>query len=261
MTFRTITRGVAAMTLCAMTAACSSNSSSETDGGAVRCATPDGLKIVFSPMYSAVIPGPSGEGPTFSLPVIVPGLSGSEVSWHASDPSAVSVVADMPTGGALLTMLPTAKNPGAPVTVTAVSKTACGTATLSITPATMADWSVGEARYNDRVGIDGGNRAACTDCHAPHGDAGQGFNDVAHTPEQAGGFSDVQLLDIIQNAQIPDGGYFDPSIVTYKQWQQFHHWNLSLPEQTGIVVYLRSLLPTAQGGTASFGGLGAPDGG
>jgi hypothetical protein len=83
-----------------------------------------------------------------------------------------------------------------------------------------------------------------------------GFNDVAHTPEQAGGFSDVQLLDIIQQGEVPDGGYFDTSLVSYKVWQGFHRWNLTPAEQTGIVVYLRSLVPTAQSGTANFGGNG-----
>jgi hypothetical protein len=149
------------------------------------------------------------------------------------------------------------------VTITAAAGAACGTAVLNITVATDADWSAGEARYNDRVAVDGGPRAACTDCHAPRVDAGLGFNDVAHTPEQAGGFSDSQLLGIIQNGEIPDGGYFDPTIVNYATWQGFHRWNLTPAEQAGIVVYLRSLVPTAQGGTANFGGSGAraPDAG
>jgi hypothetical protein len=206
-------------------------------------------------MYSAVIPGDDTH--SFQLPAIVSGVSPSEVSWRVSDATAVSLRSDSVSGGILLTMLPTAKSPGAPVTVTAATMSACGTAVLHITAATTDDWSTGEARYNDRLGLDGGARAACSDCHAPHGDAGAQFNDIAHTPEQAGGFSDSQLLSIIQNGSIPDGGYFDPNIVSYKAWQGFHEWNLTTPEQTGIVVYLRSLVPTAQGGTANFGGSGS----
>jgi hypothetical protein len=153
-------------------------------------------------------------------------------------------------------MLPTARSPGTPVTVTAATKTACGTATLNITVGSDSDWSTGESRYYDKVVVDAGSRAACADCHAPNGDAGAQYDDIAHTPEQAGGFSDQQLLDIIQNGQIPDGGYFDPNIVPYKTWQTFHAWNLTTAEQTGIVIYLRSLVPTPQMGTANFGGSG-----
>jgi hypothetical protein len=160
---------------------------------------------------------------------------------------------DSVTGGVLLTMLSTPKSPGTPVTVTAATKTACGTATVG----TDGDWSTGESRYYDKVPVDGGSRAACADCHAPHGDAGAQYDDIAHTPEQAGGFSDQQLLDIIQSGEIPDGGYFDPNIVPYKTWQMFHAWNLTGAEQTGIVIYLRSLVPTPQAGTANFGGTGS----
>jgi hypothetical protein len=80
------------------------------------------------------------------------------------------------------------------------------------------------------------------------------FNDIAHTPEQTGGFSDTQLLGIVQNGVVPDGGYFDKSIVSYSQWNSFHQWNLTSSEQTGIILYLRSLVPTAQMGTSNFGG-------
>ena len=222
--------------------------------------TQSALKITFSPMYSAVIPG--DETHRFQIPVIVSGASQSGVVWSASDPSAVSVEPDALTGGALLTMLSSAKNPGAPVTITATAVSTSGTAVLNITTATEDDWNAGEARYNDRIGPDAGPRAACTDCHSPTATAGAGFNDIAHTPEQAGGFSDQEILNIVQKGQIPDGGYFDPSIVSYKTWQSFHQWNLTDPEQKGIVIYLRSLVPTAQGGTANFGGAGsAPDGG
>jgi hypothetical protein len=244
----------------AITVGCSSSKSAGSAGDSgTPCTRMNALKIVFSPMYSAVIPG--DDTYSFELPAIVPGLSGDAVRWQASDPSAVSIQPDPSTGGALLTMLSTAKSPGAPVTITASAGAACGTAVLNITAATTADWVAGEGRYNDRVSLDGGARAACANCHAPQVDAGRKFNDIAHTPEQAGGFSDQQLLTIIQDGQIPDGGYFDPGIISYEAWQSFHQWDLTAAEQAGIVIYLRSLVPTAQGGTANFGGLGAPDGG
>ena len=115
---------------------------------------------------------------------------------------------------------------------------------------------------------------------------GFGFNDVAHTPEQTGGFSDEVLLGIVQGGNVPgwsgdpdaatlpglspgqtsaDAGYFDPTIISFAEWHRFHQWNLTSTEQTGIITYLRSLAPAAQSGTANFGGFGGghppPDGG
>lgn len=234
-------------TLASLLSGCSTSATPMT-----TCNDPTGLKLVFSPMYSAVIPGDDTHA--FQVPVVVQGFSGSELTWRASDPTAVSITPDALTGGVLLRMLSTAKNPGAPVTITANTKTACGTATLNITTGTTDEWNAGEQRYNDRVSIDAGVRAACSDCHAPRADAGLGYDDIAHTPEQTGGFSDVELQNIIQNAVVPDGGYFDTKIISYARWQAFHQWNLTPSEKTGIVLYLRSLQPTAQTGTANFGG-------
>jgi len=244
---------LAVVTAAFATPACSSTSSSAATATS-GCTNPS-LKLVFSPMYSAVIPG--DETHAFSIPVIVDGYSGSQVRWSASDSTAVALQADPLTGGVLVTMLSTAKTPGAPVTITASTMSACGSATLNITTGTTGDWSTGEARYNDRVAVDAGVRAACSDCHAPHADAGQMFNDIAHTPEQTGGFSDEQLVNIIQNGVVPDGGYFDTKIVKYAEWQAFHQWNLTPSEKSGIILYLRSLIPSAQTGTSNFGGVDA----
>ena len=44
------------------------------------------------------------------------------------------------------------------------------------------------------------------------------FNDVAHTPEQTGGFSDDQLTQAFVNGTIPDGGTYNPTIAPYCLW-------------------------------------------
>jgi hypothetical protein len=93
--------------------------------------------------------------------------------------------------------------------------------------------------------------AACTNCH---GDSASGpFKTVQHTPEQTGGFSDADLINIFENGVVPTGGYFDTSIVSYAEWQSFHHWDVGDNPQA-VVVYLRSLTPAAQTGSANFGG-------
>ncbi len=123
--------------------------------------------------------------------------------------------------------------------------------------------------------VDGGT--ACTNCHGPTATNGP-YNDVSHTPEQIGGFSDDDLIGIITEGVVPDGGYFDPTVITpscdaapectaraYNEWHQFHQWtDITSDQYKGIVVYLRSLTPAPQNGTSNFGGRGGghrPDGG
>ena len=71
----------------------------------------------------------------------------------------------------------------------------------------------------------------------------------------------VGVEDHGRHGTVPDGGYYDPSIIPYMFWQFFHKWSdLTPDQQTGIVVYLRSLKPKAQSGKFNFGGM-MPGGG
>jgi hypothetical protein len=112
---------------------------------------------------------------------------------------------------------------------------------------------------------DGGT--ACTNCHGPTATNGP-YKTVSHTPEQTGGFSDTDLQNIIWNGEVPDGGYFDPSVIlptcdggaactalALAQWHMFHRWiDITADQLPGVICYLRSLTPQAQNGTANFGG-------
>jgi len=209
------------------------------------------LAIVFSPMYSAIIPGDTTH--TFQVPASVTGVSPGELTWAASS-NAVSVLADPSTGGVLLTMSSSATSPGSPVTITARAGTVCGSSVLNVTVGTTSEWSTGAARFNDGLGSDAGARVACSECHGAAATSGVPFKDVAASPEQIGGFSDAELLAVIQNGQIPAGGVFDTSILPLAEFQKLHQYGLTASEQTGIVLYLRSLTPSAQNGTANFGG-------
>ncbi len=132
---------------------------------------------------------------------------------------------------------------------------------------------------------DGGT--ACTSCHGPTAVQFL-FKDVQHTPEQTGGFSDNDLTNIILNGVVPDGGYFDPSVLdgllnrkgtpglncddagttlvpgvpecfttAYTTWQGFHQWvDITSDEMPGVITYLRALPPAAQSGNSNFGGGG-----
>lgn len=108
---------------------------------------------------------------------------------------------------------------------------------------------------------------ACTNCHGPVGN-GQLFGmtlftDVSHTPEQTGGFSDTELVNVFVHGTVPPGGYFDNSIVCYSNWHQIHTWwdINTTAEQTGVVAYLRSLTPKEQYGCLELFNKNACDGG
>ncbi len=94
--------------------------------------------------------------------------------------------------------------------------------------------------------------AACTNCHGPVGNGklfGMTlFTDVSHTPEQTGGFSDQDLVNVFVNGVVPDGGYFDPTIISYSEWHGFHRWADidASDKQAGMTAYLRSLTPKEQ---------------
>jgi hypothetical protein len=281
-------------------AACSSSSSpsgASPDGGGSaggsdnNCASPNSLVIAFNPMYSASIPGSTTH--TFLVPAVVQGVSGTNVKWSESDSTAVMQQADPATGGTTITVL----KPGTVTIFANINGQLCGQALLTVTQATEDDWTAGNARYNNGQGLinpfammmgmgdggvpmgpppggfmipsasspsilepaDGGPGPACTNCHGPTATGGV-FQGIEHTPEQTAGFSDQELTDIIVNGIIPDGGYYDSTIIPYQYWQFFHKWrDLTPAQQKGMIVYLRSLTPSPQSGKFDFGGF--PDGG
>ncbi len=172
-------------------------------------------------------------------------------------------------GGVLLTM----KRAGE-VTITANARGECGTSTLHITAATEAQWQAGNARYNNMnplpaVPLDGGIPAlsaskafdppgmppACTGCHGVTATSSF-FRTSSSTPQQTGGFSDQELIDIVTKGVVAGAG--DDTIIPPFVWTSFHTWSDIMGEQAqGMVVYLRSLSPAALGGI-DFPGLTPP---
>ncbi|HTB79207.1 MAG TPA: hypothetical protein VK762_38450 [Polyangiaceae bacterium] len=226
-------------------------------------------------MYSASIPGSTSH--TFQVPAVVLGVSGANVVWTSSDETAVGLQPDPATGGVMITVL----KPGTVTIHAQIGTDGSWSAPLTVTSFTEADWMAGNARCNNDVALinfadaggpisfsdpspfeppDGGPGPACTNCHGPTATAGM-FQGIDWTPEQTAGFTDQQLVDIIVNGIIPNGGYYDSTIIPYQYWQFFHRWRDLTPEQQmGIVVYLRSLTPTPQSGNVDFGGAVASGG-
>lgn len=224
--------------------------------------TDAGLAIAFNPMYSAFIDDGMH---TFQIPAIVVG-SNQSVTWIA-DGTMVGMQADMERPNEVLITMLRAGN----TTIAVQSMDGkCGSATLTISSATESDWQIGNARYNDgnslrlQGGATGGTGSplelmadgggpACTNCHGETATNGP-FTDVSHTPEQTGGFSDDEILNIVLHGTFPEGGYFDPTIAPYAAWQNFHRWaDIQPDQQRGIITYLRSLTPAPQKGQVNFG--------
>jgi hypothetical protein len=269
-------------TMCAFglqMAACSSSSSDSSGADAAADAAPvipkatcvdGGLRVAYDPMYSAYV---TDVPHTFQIPALVSGSNGT-VTWSA-DSAYVGMqqsIEDMRKNEVLITVL----KPGNVVINVQSSDGKCGSSVLEITAAKQADWLIGKARYNDGVSLhlqggtptqtgsplEEGSPPACTNCHGQTATQGP-FTNVSHTPEQTGGFSNDDLVNIITKGEFPDAGNaFDPKIVSYSAWQNFHRWTDITPDQQlGIIVYLRSLLPDDQKGSINFGFYGDDDSG
>jgi hypothetical protein len=247
---RCLTRALAACALLCTAAAplalsaCGGASSTPGSNGGAGAATGGDLAILFSPMYSAF------DGThTFQIPAVVDGVKG--VQWSASDPSMVDLTTNA-DGSVTI-----AVRKAGTATINARAGSLTGSSQLTITQAAESDWEAGNQRYNNGVvlgprgpGQDAGvarQEAACSNCHGSNA----GMLDVQHTPEQTGGYSDDDLVNIFTKAQKPAGG--PQRIMPLEQWQKIHQWTMTADEQKGLVVYLRSLTPQSQG-PVDFGG-------
>jgi hypothetical protein len=240
--------------------ACSKDAlpTTDTDRTAALCAKKD-LQIYFSPMYSAF----DGVHP-YKIPAMVANVDPAAVTWSAQDAAMVDFETDLALGGVSIVV-----HKAGETVVLAQSEGKCGATVLKVTSATPDDWMIGSMRYNNGIKLVGDvgrggtpmTDVACTNCHGDTATAGP-YKTVAHTPQQTGGFSDEELMDIYTKGVIPVGGYFDDSFISYDRWRAFHKWQMTPQEAKGVLVYLRSLTPQSQKGTrGDFGGRGRRDGG
>jgi hypothetical protein len=219
------------------------------------CTTP--LQIIFDHAYSAY----DGQN-TYKVPAIALGVTGT-VKWTASDESMVYLDPDAVQFGDAGTppgrgVMITTRKAGT-VTITASAGSACGSSQLTIAQATPEERQIGSDRYNNGVPItfDGGRTPACSNCHGATSNTM--FLDVQHTPQQTGGYSDEDLVNIFTKGQKPPGG--GCRVISCGVWASFHQWQATEQEMKGIVYYLRSLEPAPQG-AIDFGGTRPPrDGG
>jgi len=211
------------------------------------------LNIAFSPMYS----GYDGVH-TYQIPATINNTDGP-VTWSASDKSMVDLA---PAANGIDVMITTKK--AGKVTIQAVAGDAISKSLLTIEAFTPDQWAAGQNRYTTGAIIsigqarNGGTKMAqCAGCH---GDTATSTA-IEHTPEQTGGYTDDQITNIFLNGVLPTQDQSNSLFVSPMFFQSFHTWTVSSPdEQAGLVAYLRSLAPKAQG-TLDFGGGGRGDGG
>ena len=257
-----------------------------TDGGMLSCATPDGLPIKFNPIYSGFDGTHTYQVPVF-VDGVDPGSvvwGSSDPTMVHFDPYVRGIMITTRKAGDVTIVAQSGGQCGsAPLHIAqyTVDEWNTGNARYNNSMALMINPEAGipaDASFNipdgytfDASAFDAavicnylkdasipnafaGETPACTNCHGVGSNGmlfGMSlFNDIAHTPEQTGGFSEDDLTNVFYNAIIPDGGVFDPTIIPYCAWQLYHKWqDIDTPEkQAGMRAYLRSLTPQEQTG-------------
>jgi hypothetical protein len=178
---------------------------------------------------------------------VVNGYTG--VRWEVSDPSKV----DMEMTGENSVMI-TTRGSG-DVKIIARAGALSGSADLHITEASPADWELGQQRYDNGVplptldpmmamamGFNLGDDLSCKNCH---GGSAMALS-VEHTPQQTGGYSDQDLINIFTMGMKPPVANWRSGIPMFI-YTMLHTWSATPDEQKGLVVYLRSLTPMTQG--------------
>lgn len=209
------------------------------------------LDIFFNPMYS----GYDGVH-TYQVPATIDNgnnaMSVTGVTWSASDSSLVDLT-PAPNGTDVMI---TTKGAG-DVVITATTDNAIGKAPLHITSFTPDQWAAGQTRYTSGDSTTLGMQlhgstdkyVQCTSCHGT-------MAAIEHTPEQTGGFSDEEMKGIILHGTLPPQDLMVDIHGGAAQFKAFHQWMVaSDDEANGLVAYLRSLPPKAQG-MIDFGGHG-----
>ncbi len=152
--------------------------------GSVSCASANGLTLRFNPMYS----GYDGVH-QYQIPALVTGVDPASVTWGASDPTMVAFSTYV--RGIMITT----KKAGTvqiTATVTSGGKTTCGSAPLTITQYTPAEWQLGHDRYNNGNALGVGSLLTQFDASIPDGGLDGSFDagaDAGNCPALPAGFS------------------------------------------------------------------------
>jgi hypothetical protein len=235
------------------------------NGGGSLTAPRDELNdaIAFSPVYSSY----DGEH-TFLVPVTVKGYTG--ITWQTDRPDLVEL-SEVNENTVMIETLGAGE-----AKIIANAGPLQGYTVLTITESTPEEWAVGENRYAngailmiDRemammaamnaMNMPGAppimipDDLSCKNCHG----TGAMALSVEHTPQQTGGYSDQDLINIFtMGMKPPKAGW--KSGIPMQLYTLLHTWGATEEEKRGLVAYLRSLTPAAQG-AIDFGGFADND--
>lgn len=243
----------------------SDESGSKADGGLPSGSTDgDTLDFRFARMYSAFVPNHEAQVPVTLKDA---SLRTMGAKFSSSDPS-IATVTDTASGG-----LVTVKKEGA-VTIKAELNGETGSARLTITSFTEAQWMTGQARYSKMElalsNPSGGaisplllqnpaNRnanGACNTCHTAQARTLK----IENTPTQIAGYTDAELVTIFTEGDKPDG-VGQSSMVPSFAWGMFHQWQVTEEEKKGLVAFLRTQAPKDNPATIDYGIMPCADAG
>jgi hypothetical protein len=254
------------------------------DGGMILCATPDGLPIKFNPVYSGYDGVHSYQVPVFVVGANPGSVTwgSSDPTMVSFQPYVTGIMITTRKAGDVTIVARIGSMCGtAPLHITQFSPDdwTVGNARYNNgNPLNFSADAAGipsgfDAAAFDASSFDGSfdAQAACTSpmfanltnpfenppaqCTNCHGSMSNGtifgmtvYSDVEHTPEQTGGFSDSDFINVFVTGTIPDGGYFESAITPYCLWHKWHQWRDINTDagQTGMLSYLRSLTPQEQ---------------
>ena len=230
-----------------------------TPGAATGATTPAGggsLALTYSPMYSAFV-----EGHEAKLPVMLKDASlRTKGATFTSSDTSVAVVTNTETGG----MITVKKDGTTNIIATLGSDT--GSAKLTVTKFTEAQWQAGKARYSKSdlalISTDGKPLSALALAN-PNGRNANGACNTCHTaqaktlkiengPTQIGGYSDDELVTIFTMGKKPDTAQMKSQIPLFV-WGMFHTWTVTDEEKPGLIAYLRTQTPTDNPAMIDYG--------
>jgi hypothetical protein len=220
------------------------------DAGTGTPSSNGGLSFLATPLYSAYVPGHEAQVPI----VIKDGASRGKGAKFTSNHPEIAVVSDT-TEGALVTVKKEGK-----VIITGVLGEDSGNVSLTIKAYTEDQWKTGQARYSKSelaimpkdgaavsaialVDMTARNpNGACNTCHTQQAQTLK----IENGPTQIAGYSDDDLITIFTKGTKPEGASVKTMIPPFI-WGMIHAWTVTEEEKTGLIAYLRTQTPKANG--------------